>query len=446
MVLASRKRTDLQEGLRRARQLLGREVGIVKRGAEAEGGTDDFGVFNYVCEMNNYPHFLEGENRNGSTALFAEKAKMGAFGECVERYCCSSYDENDFIFESYERVKDYAVNVEDFVLYSESQYEREDFSAPRFPAEKKINWVEGYSLTEKREVLVPACFVYTPYRLTKTKEPLFLKETITTGAACGSSLEEAVIGGIYEVIERDAFAITWLNQLPLPRLDFASIRNESTITLVEKMKNSSLFLFANYITLDIKVPTFCAALMDTSGKLPILQLGCSSSLDPEKALLSSITELFQWRSGAKLQMKYYPGYTHKGDDFRDIDTMIKHGLLYGLTDMRDTFSFLVKAPFIKINDIPDKSSADVLEEINTCMKMFNREGMNVVVVDITTPDISEVGFFVVKVVISHMQPITGDYNYRRLGGRRLYEMPQKLAFSDKVVEEADLNRYPFPLI
>ena len=80
------------------------------------------------------------------------------------------------------------------------------------------------------------------------------------------------------------------------------------------------------------------------------------------------------------------------------------------------------------------------------MKMFNREGMNVVVVDITTPDISEVGFFVVKVVISHMQPITGDYNYRRLGGRRLYEMPQKLAFSDKVVEEADLNRYPFPLI
>ena len=40
--------------------------------------------------------------------------------------------------------------------------------------------------------------------------------------ACGATLEEAILSGLLELVERDAFLIAWYNRLSLPLVDWSA--------------------------------------------------------------------------------------------------------------------------------------------------------------------------------------------------------------------------------
>jgi ribosomal protein S12 methylthiotransferase accessory factor len=60
-------------------------------------------------------------------------------------------------------------------------------------------------------------------------------------------------------------------------------------------------------------------------------------------------------------------------------------------------------------------------------------------------DIAGHGFHVVRTLITGLQPIHFGYGEERLGGRRLFELPQKLGFADRARAVTDLNMCPHPL-
>jgi thioglycine synthase len=127
----------------------------------------------------------------------------------------------------------------------------------------------------------------------------------SNGLASGGSVEDAILSGLYECIERDAWT---LNQylldagFLLKRSPLAGIspRIESCIGKIER---ADLRLHLFDITNDYKVPVFSAILLDLSGHCAGTFGGYGCHLNAEIAAIRAITEAAQARccyvSGAR---------------------------------------------------------------------------------------------------------------------------------------------------
>ena len=58
----------------------------------------------------------------------------------------------------------------------------------------------------------------------------------SNGCAIGGSLEEAIFHGILEIVERDAFLLTWYAKLPLPRLDLSSANDTELQLMIQRLR------------------------------------------------------------------------------------------------------------------------------------------------------------------------------------------------------------------
>ncbi len=65
-------------------------------------------------------------------------------------------------------------------------------------------------------------------------------------------------------------------------------------------------------------------------------------------------------------------------------------------------------------------------------------------IDVTTPDVEQLGFKVVRTVIPGCQPLDNDHVHRYLGGRRLRSVPIALGYPDLPVGAYNPNPHPFP--
>jgi ribosomal protein S12 methylthiotransferase accessory factor len=75
------------------------------------------------------------------------------------------------------------------------------------------------------------------------------------------------------------------------------------------------------------------------------------------------------------------------------------------------------------------------------LSRIDKCGYDVIIVKLTTPEIEEVGFTVVRVIIPGLQPLDVRMDSRYLGGKRLYDVPVSLGYREKVYEE---NMCPYP--
>jgi ribosomal protein S12 methylthiotransferase accessory factor len=70
---------------------------------------------------------------------------------------------------------------------------------------------------------VPACLMSLPYSAPfREQGEQTIGPSISTGQAAAASTEAALLGGLCEVIERDAFSIAWLNRLSMPEVQIDS--------------------------------------------------------------------------------------------------------------------------------------------------------------------------------------------------------------------------------
>ena len=65
--------------------------------------------------------------------------------------------------------------------------------------------------------------------------------------------------------------------------------------------------------------------------------------------------------------------------------------------------------------------------------------------DLTTPDLAGYELKVVRGLATGLQPIHFGWGQERLGGRRLFELPQKLGFATRPLHENELNPLQHPL-
>jgi putative methanogenesis marker protein 1 len=157
---------------------------------------------------------------------------------------------------------------------------------------KNIEWVMGHDIMNDVEVFVPANAVFHPY---DPPDGHKLFRSNTNGLASGNTIEEAVLHGLLEVIERDALSIAEFTRNPGKEI-ILDERDGVNYELKTRMEEAGIEVRLWLLESDIDIPTVVTALDDTVLRDPaLLVMGAGAHLSPEIALTRALTEAAQSR-------------------------------------------------------------------------------------------------------------------------------------------------------
>lgn len=390
-------------------------------------------------------------DNNGGSGLTAQDARGAALGEGLERYCCSVYDPGDLLVGSYDEVSRThpAVRPDDLALF------HPHVGAAPGPArgtahthDVPLAWVWAWRPVARTAVLVPACLVYMPY-FPATAEEVVLAPAVSTGLACAATVDDAVLRGLCEAVERDAFMITWMNRLPVPRVDLTSHPRLRRV-YEDRLARDGLEYLLVRTTTDLAVPSFLCVLLDHRRTPTMISVGGAAGLDPVRAATKAMTEAVQTREWGKFlggpegRAPFAAGY----DDVRDFEDHVR---LYAYGDMEHAVEFLRAGPVVGVDEgVPGGSTASaagprsVAADLASVLGRLDEAGLDVLALDLTTTDVAEAGYRVARTIVPQLQPLDADHRLRFLGGRRLYEAPVRMGYQTSPSTVADLNPVPHP--
>jgi ribosomal protein S12 methylthiotransferase accessory factor len=214
--------------------------------------------------------------------------------------------------------------------------------------------------------------------------------------------------------------------------------------IVERTSGCYIELRLNNLTTDIGIPVVFCTCLNRGQRTPGLVVGASANLDPEKAVRKALMEGIHCRVffGEEFQRKGGGELTPEQVTNRD-----QHVLLYTQPEMVPALDFLTKAPGEQsLTDLPNHyhpGPGQVVANLETCVQKLAACGMEAIVIDITTEDLRELGFYAVKTLIPEAQPLNfGPARY--LSGPRLYQVPARLGYTGGLTGEAGLNPLPHP--
>jgi len=429
-------------------QLINPRIGIIRKLFRASTYDDEPRLFHYAAEICNTTIFSTGgikEEIVGGTSINEERAKVKAIGEAIERYSLSIYLEEHLIKASYNELgSKQAINPFTVVGPSKNQRRQEKYARFLFKGYSQFNWVLSHSLFDDSERLVPAQLVYVPY-ICGHNEPI-IRLPITTGAAAGLDISDALYRGICEVVERDAFIITYLNRLSPPLVDLSSLKSDLIGTLLARFDYANLEVYVFNITTDIPIPVFLCLLIDRTGVGPAISVGAKASLNPEEAILGSIEESQQSRHWLRTlkQGKTIKPQTMK-PEWENINNLEQRGLLWSDTSMIRNLSFLLKTKKKSLGGHLSNKRKGKNDKLKTCMKILRERNQACYYVDVTTLDVEELGLKVLKVIVPDLQPLYLDERFRYWGGSRLRNVPETLGYK-RAGTQKRLNPIPHPFL
>lgn len=384
-------------------------------------------------------------HRMGGASLSREGAIASTIGEAAERYCAAYYEPNELVFAPYTEVAADAVHPSKFGLFSKRQYEQPDFPYKPFTPETPITWTWGYSLQSKRPMLVPASFTYLPFRVDRRRDEAIIAYTTSTGLACGNTLEEAILSGLNEAVERDGVTSAWLTRMRLPHVE---VDRDSSLyeTFQKTFALPGLRYYICDATNDLGLPVFFVLLVGDSNHGRMVNAGCCANLSPHSAALKSLVEAAQGRPYLRFAFTQNPEW-QCAPDFSNIRDFDDHARVY--TKSPQSFGALdfitSDRPTKRLSEMPDLSTGSVNGDIEVCLAHLGKHDIDVIVVELTTPDVEEVGFKVVRVITPGLQLLHGDHLRPFLGNARLYGLPAALGYREGLMKEEELNTYPHPL-
>ncbi|MFI1740099.1 YcaO-like family protein [Streptomyces sioyaensis] len=393
-------------------------------------------------------HSLNGWSDDGDmgnvhgvgTALAAERAKLVSVAEALERYStCSWHDDDIRVAAEYEL----ADQGEEFVSprrwpqCSERELARADCGLVPYDPAVPIRWVRAWSLTRRSPVLVPAITVYL-HMAPQSPSELFTRG-ITTGAAVHSDVRSAVLGGLLEVVERDALSLAWLQRLRLPRLDVDPELLKPLVRAYHETgtaRHLEVRLFD--ATTDFGIPVVYAVQLSPHED-QVAQIVCATcDADPQQAVAKIYRELASLR--VALRKRVGAGQVRRPDDGT---VSVTGSAAYNASaERRHVFSHLLEGErgIRRLEELPDLSAE--ADPLATAVSRVAARGAEVLVADITTDEARQVGMHAVKVLVPEAMPLSFMHSERYLGTPRLYAAPTAMGHESH--GEESLNPEPQP--
>jgi len=315
-------------------------------------------------------------------------------------------------------------------------------------------WVWGYAFRSQAPLLIPEHCAY--YGVPSSGEnPAFLFD-VSNGCALGNCLEEAIFHGILEIIERDAFLLTWYAQLAVPPLALTSLSDPQIRVLVEHLQyHSGYTIHAYNITLDHVLPSLCLLAVDEQERagVPRVHVVAGAHPHPEQACLRALRELATvLTTTPPLQAEQRTQALSMLADSSLVQEMEHHPLVYYLPEAWERLHFLTharqtqtfEAAFAECYQHPP-AEMDLRADLQHLLDAYLQRGIDVLVVDQTAPEHHPCGLRCVKVLMPGMLPMTfGQQNRRVSGLARVRQVPLTLGYRDHPLRETEINPHPHP--
>lgn len=251
----------------------------------------------------------------------------------------------------------------------------------------RLEWSRARALTGGGETLVPTSLLRMDGRVTGRWEPQLFHVT-SNGLASGNTLEEAVLHGLYEVIERDSAAHR-TDGVRQRLLDTGTVDGPAR-HLLDLFASAGVEVRAELLTGPMGLPCFRAAI--TSDLFPVVFLGLGCHLDRNVALCRALTEAAQSRltsiSGVRDDMTAEAYWQAEG---------VTSGRVEGPALGRG-FEDAAMIPFGDIESISNQDLSDDLRLVTTRVREHTER--DPLVVDHTRPD---VGVPVVRVICPRLR-------------------------------------------
>ena len=416
-------------------------TGVVTSLARLSGDEPNGLIYSYqsghnFALMNNDLFFLikNLRGRSGGKGVTDIQARVSAICEAVERYSGVFRGDEVSRRASYRELGGGAVHPHDLMNFSPRQYsgrlawnKAHSHSAyhmvpEEFDEDARVAWAPVWSLTSGKFRYVPSAYCYYGHSDLKKK---FFCTCDANGNAAGNTLEEAILQGFMELVERDSVCLWWYNRVRRPGVDLDSFDEPYFAALSDFYRTIDREFWVLDITSDFGIPAFAAISRRIDRTVEDIVLGFGAHFDPKLAILRALTEVNQ----------FLPAVTKRMPDgstaywFPD-----REAIEWWKTATLATEQYLVPEPDVRLrrpSDYPDLSSDDLLTDVQTCVRLAEGLGMETLVLDQTRPDI---GLPVVKVMVPGMR-----HFWKRFGPGRLYEAPVKLGWLKEPLTEEQLN-------
>jgi ribosomal protein S12 methylthiotransferase accessory factor len=428
--------------------LVDEHVGIIRRVQElprAAGAPDLFCFYAEACEMSALTgHQYAGIPGGGGASIERETALAKAIGEAVERYCGTMYHHQDFPLASFDSAPFPCVPPGEFALYSQEQYAQTGFPYVPFDTSTPIRWTPALDLMSGETCYVPAVKVFLSYFYENKELEKPIAQSMSTGLACHVSPIQAAISAICEVIERDAFTITWQAKLARPQIRLETL-NDRDRDLVGRFTRTGSDVTLFYLKMDHSIPTILAALRSKAPEAPALVFAAAADLDPERAVHRSLEELAHTRLLAQWIKHQLPRLV-PDSRYRNVVSLHDHANLYCDTRHAKLADFLFSVEEeIGFHEIEGTSSGNPDSDLKSLCGEVWATNNRVLLADVTSDDVRDIGLSVIRAVVPGFHPLIFGHRIRALGGSRLWEVPQKLGYQGITRETGDNPApHPFP--
>ncbi len=367
---------------------------------------------------------------NGGKGVSALDAEVSALCEAAERFSGNFQGDELRIRGSYDQLGAEAIHPNECMLYDDRQYrdraawnsdhaEFQWVTVPFDPA-AEVDWTPVWTPTGQRRLLPTSYLYYGTPRENATPGV----RADSNGAAAGSSLEDAILQGALELVERDAVALWWYNRTPVPGVDLASFHDPWLAEMSAAYAAIGRELWVLDVTSDLEIPVTVALSRRTEGPHEDIMLGFGAHLDPQIAVRRAVTELNQMLSAV------VQGAVHELDD-PDARRWLAYATVANQPYLRPAAGRRMRTAA----DFPFVSRSDVRDDVEALTRVFGRAGLELLVLDQTRPD---VGIPVVKVLVPGLRPF-----WARFAPGRLFDVPVRLGRLDAPTPYELLN--PFPM-
>ena len=366
------------------------------------------------------------------------QARASGLCEAIERYSAVFQGDEPRIRSSYGALGGEAVHPATCLLVSPTQYAtRAAWNARSSPANRIPDeflddavgeWTPVWSLTRgvRRYVPTPLCYLGYP---TPAGEPRACLAT-SSGNAAGNTVEEACLQAVLELIERDAVALWWYSRARRPGVALDSFDNPRIAALRRAYDaGHGREMWVLDLTSDFEIPVFAAMARRPDAESEAIVMGFGAHLDPHIALSRALSEMNQGLAGSLARLR--SGAAPSPDD-RDAAHWERTATLANQSYLAPDAAVAPR----RREDYRDASGDDLRDDVTTCQAALERRGLEMLVLDLTRPD---VGMPVVKVIVPGLRPYAP-----RFAAGRLYDVPVRLGWIPAPLTEAQLN--PLPMV
>ena len=365
-----------------------------------------------------------------------EQSEASALCEAVERYSGAFHGEEIRTRKRYSEFVDQGQGADVIApnkvqLFSEHQLDHADeinarghpynVVPGRFDPEVRIDWSPVWSLTRDRYCYLPTSMLYG---MTTEQRSVADFRADSNGCASGNTLEEAILQGFFELVERDAFAIWWYNRLQCPAIDLQSFDDPYLANAPCYYRKLHRDLWVLDVTSDLGIPTCVAVSRRVDVPTEDILYGAGAHIDPHIAVLRAVCEMNQCLTWVPRPDRDNSGY---GVD----DPM---SLSWWKNAKLAQHPYLAPDPETAPrtrSDYAVPETADVREDIERCRALVEAKGLEFLVLDQTRPDI---GMPVARVIVPGLR-----HFWERFAPGRLYDVPIEMGWLDTPHTEDELN-------